>query len=472
MNKTCNSNIVTRFAPSPTGYLHLGGARTALLNWMYSKKYSGKFLLRIENTDQSRSNPEMELAIFEGLNWLGLEWDDTVIYQLDRQTRHLEVANFLLEKNLAYKCFSTKEEIEAYKVTAKNMGESTKFISPWRDQQSAYPSGDYVVRLKVPNAGQTVIKDSVQGKVSWDNGNLDDLVLIRSNGTATYNLAVVVDDFDFNITHIIRGDDHLTNAARQLIIYKALNWNAPIFAHIPLIHGSDGKKLSKRHGAVGLEHYQRTGIKASAMVKYLSQLGWDSGKNDLSTAEDIIQNFMIEKIVKSPAKFDPVKLDDICSKHIRNSDDDLILTEFENFLKFSQLTPLKLSQKKILTASLHFLKPRIKNFLELYDQAQFLIADNKIVIDQNCSEFITKKSLTILKELAARIAELEWGKAPLNDAMKLLAKEQQVNFKEIAQMVRIALVGKLNSPGIFDMILVLGKPEVIRRINDLSDRDR
>ena len=208
------------------------------------------------------------------------------------------------------------------------------------------------------------------------------------------------------------------------------------------------------------------------MVKYLSQLGWDSGKNDLSPAEDIIQNFMIEKIVKSPAKFDPVKLDDICSKHIRNSDDDLILTEFENFLKFSQLTPLKLSQKKILTASLHFLKPRIKNFLELYDQAQFLIADKKIVIDKNCSEFITKKSLSILKELAARIAVLEWGKAPLNDEMKLLAKEKQVNFKEIAQMVRIALVGKLNSPGIFDMMLVLGKPEVIRRVNDLSDRDR
>ena len=310
MEKISNQKkIVTRFAPSPTGYLHIGGARTALFNWMYARKNSGKFLLRIENTDQERSFLKAEKAIFFGLEWLGLNWDDSIIYQNKRKNRHLEIAELLIQKDLAYKCYSTKQEIDDYKKTALKMGKSTKFVSPWRTKRlTRNNSMDYVVRLRVPEKSQTVIEDRVQGIVSWQNDNLDDLILLRSDGTATYNLAAVVDDYDSKVSHIIRGDDHLANTPKQKLIYESLGWDIPLFAHIPLIHGTDGKKLSKRHGAVGLDHYQKMGISAPALKRYLSQLGWDSGNDDLLSIEQLIKDFKIENIVKSPAKFDLVKL--------------------------------------------------------------------------------------------------------------------------------------------------------------------
>ena len=465
MNKNTGLNIVTRFAPSPTGYLHLGGARTALFNWMYSKKYSGKFLLRIENTDRDRSTDNAEKAILTGLKWLGLDWNDEVVYQFERKERHVEIINLLLKKELAYKCYSTKEEIEHFKKKSLKLGKSTKFISPWRNQKiiNSKATEKYVVRLKVPTSGRTVLNDLIQGQVSWNNDNLDDLIILRSDGTATYNLAVVVDDFDFNITHVIRGDDHLTNAARQHLIYNALEWNSPIIAHIPLIHGPDGKKLSKRHGAVGLETYQKEGIKASAMIKYLSHLGWDSGSNDLISIEELVQKFTIEKIIKSPARFDSVKLNDISSKFIRNSTDSEIIKDFDEFLQVKDLNALNITEKNKLMSSLYFLKPRIKNYQDLYDQAQFLIIPNNKKIDENCYSLINKHSLSLLKELTIKLTNVRWYRENLNEILKLLAKQNQVSYKEIAQMVRIAILGKLNSPGIIDMMLVLKRSEVMLR---------
>ena len=464
-------NVVTRFAPSPTGYLHLGGARTALFNWMYARKNSGKFLLRIENTDQTRSDPKAESAIFKGLQWLGLLWDDDVIYQFDRKERHLDIAKLLLQKNFAYKCYSTKNEIAAFKEKALKSGQSTKFISPWRNEQAAYsPSREYVVRLRIPESGKTTIIDRVQGEIVWDNEDLDDLILVRSDGSVTYNLAVVVDDFDSKVTHIIRGDDHLTNAAKQYLIYRALDWDVPNFSHIPLIHGFDGKKLSKRHGAVGLEHYQKQGIIASAMIRYLSQLGWHPGNNDLISIEESIQNFNLGKIVKSPARFDPIKLNDICSKLIRNASNDKIIKEFDVFLKMSGIKTLTQSETNILTFSLPFLKPRIKNFNELYDQASFLMVGKSFKIDTDCLELITKASFSLLRELTNRLNNVIWEREIINETIKLLAKEHQITYKEVAQMVRIAIVGKLSSPGIVDMMLALGKTEIINRFNNLCDK--
>ncbi len=460
--------VVTRFAPSPTGYLHLGGARTALFNWMYSKKYSGKFLLRVENTDQNRSNNKAESAILTGLEWLGLHWDDEVIYQFDRKERHLEIAQSLLERNLAYKCYATKEEIYNFKVNAVQLKKSTKFVSPWRDQQSIKPTTkDYVVRLRVPDFGQTEFRDTVQGIVAWKNQNLDDLILLRSDGTATYNLAVVVDDHDFNITHIIRGDDHLTNAARQYLIYAALDWKVPVFSHIPLIHGSDGKKLSKRHGAIGLDYYQKKGIKASAMINYLAQLGWESGKNDLIPIGEMIEKFEIGRIVRSPARFDPTKLNDICSKLIRSSDEATVIKEFDAFLHVAGIAPLKKDEKAILRSSLPFLKTRATNYKDLYDQAHSLIKRDHFKIEASCFELITSQSLSLLRELTIRLIDATWEREKVNEIIKLFAKEQKVPFKDVAQMVRIALVGKLNAPGIIDMMLALGKSEVIERFDNL-----
>ncbi len=471
MSKNLSLNIVTRFAPSPTGYLHIGGARTALFNWMYSKKYSGKFLLRIEDTDQKRSNEQAEAAILDGLRWLGLDWDDEVVYQTDRMQKHLEIANYLLRKGSAYKCYATKIEIDEFKRDARKKGTSTKFISPWRNKESTDVSiGDFVLRLKSPNSGQTIIQDGVQGKISWNNKDLDDLILVRSDGTPTYNLAVVVDDFDSHVTHIIRGDDHLTNAARQKSIYDALNWNVPHFAHIPLIHGSDGKKLSKRHDAISLESYQKEGVPSAAMNRYLTQLGWDSGSNDLHSIEQLSQRFKIDQIVKSPAKFDRAKLNDICGKLIRNATDTTIMREFDSFIKFCGFQSLSQKEKTILSASLYFLKPRVKNYQELYEQAYFLMKNEEIKIDKACYKLINKETLSLLEDLGDRFSSATWEREEIDHIIKLLIKEYQIEFKMIAQMIRIAIAGKLNSPGIIDMIMVLGKTKVLRRFKNLCKK--
>ncbi|PIE15295.1 MAG: glutamate--tRNA ligase, partial [Rhodobacterales bacterium] len=314
--------VVTRFAPSPTGYLHIGGARTALFNWLFARHHGGQFRLRIEDTDRARSTPEASEAILRGMRWLGLEHDGDVVSQFARAERHAEVAHQMLDSGHAYKCFATQDDIAAFREQARAEGKSTLFISPWRDADPAdHPDAPFVIRLKAPQTGQTVIDDQVQGKVTFQNDQLDDMICLRSDGTPTYMLAVVVDDHDMGVTHVIRGDDHLNNAARQTLVYQAMGWDIPIWAHIPLIHGPDGKKLSKRHGALGVEEYQAMGYPAGAMRNYLARLGWSHGDDEFFSTEQAIEWFDLAGIGKSAARFDFKKLDHLSGQHIAASDD-------------------------------------------------------------------------------------------------------------------------------------------------------
>ncbi len=325
--------VVTRFAPSPTGYLHIGGARTALFNWLFARHSGGRFLLRIEDTDRARSTPEATAAIFEGLRWLGLDWDGEAVSQFERIARHAEVAADMLARGTAYRCWATPEAIEAFREAARAEGRPPLFRSPWRDADPATaPDAPFVVRLKAPRDGETVVEDRVQGRVTWKNETLDDLVLLRSDGTPTYMLAVVVDDHDMGVTHVIRGDDHLTNTARQTLIYRAAGWEVPIFAHIPLIHGADGAKLSKRHGALGIEAYRDMGYPAEAMRNYLARLGWSHGNDEFFTTAQAVEWFDLTHLGKAPARFDFAKLDSISGQHIRAADDAALLAEIESFL--------------------------------------------------------------------------------------------------------------------------------------------
>ncbi|NNK77080.1 MAG: glutamate--tRNA ligase, partial [Litoreibacter sp.] len=309
--------VVTRFAPSPTGYLHIGGARTALFNWLYARGRGGKFLLRIEDTDRERSTPEATAAILDGLSWLGLDWDGDAVSQHAGLARHAEVAGQMLEAGTAYKCFSTQDEITAFREAARAEGRSTLFRSPWRDvAPEDHPDALFVVRVKAPQTGQTVIADAVQGEVTWANDQLDDMVLLRSDGTPTYMLAVVVDDHDMGVTHVIRGDDHLANAARQSLIYTAMGWDLPVFAHIPLIHGPDGKKLSKRHGALGIEEYRALGYTPAGLRNYLARLGWSHGDDEVFSTEQALDWFDLDGIGKAPARLDFKKMDNINGRQI------------------------------------------------------------------------------------------------------------------------------------------------------------
>jgi glutamyl-tRNA synthetase len=327
-------DVVTRFAPSPTGFLHIGGARTALFNWLHARHFGGRFLLRIEDTDRARSTPEATQAILDGLTWLGLGWDGEAVSQASRHERHAEAARAMLDADTAYRCYASQAEIEAFREAAKAAGRPPLFVSPWRDADPATaPDAPFVVRLKTPHKGETAVDDLVQGRIAWRNETLDDLVLLRSDGTPTYMLAVVVDDHDMGITHVIRGDDHLTNAARQTLIYRALGWEVPAFAHIPLIHGPDGAKLSKRHGALGLEAYAEMGFLPEAMRNYLARLGWSHGDDEFFTTEQAVAWFSIDKVGKAPARFDLKRLENLSGQHIRAADDAHLLAELEVYCR-------------------------------------------------------------------------------------------------------------------------------------------
>ena len=468
MNQFKKTDIVTRFAPSPTGYLHIGGARTALFNWIFAKKCKGKFLLRIEDTDKSRLNKDALSAIFDGLKWLGIKWDNEVIYQSKRNKNYQDVISKLLENKLAYKCYSTQNEINNYKKKLLKLGKTTKFISPWREKVNNNKDDQYVVRLKVPEIGKITIQDEVQGEITWNCKDLDDLVLLRSDGSATYNLAAVVDDHDFEITDVIRGDDHLTNTARQKLIYTALDWQIPRFSHIPLIHGLDGKKLSKRHGAVGVNSYIIEGIKSSALVRYLCQLGIDTGNNELKGIDEIIKDFEIKKIVKSPARFDPIKLNDICGKIIRHSCDEEIMNDFNYFIKSSFLPVLTKEQHNKIKVALPFLKIRSKNFNELYQQSEFILINDNIKISKENKKYLNNQNLLIIKNLSNKLKNIKWSKETIIETIKTFSFEKKIDFKDVAKLIRIAIVGTTNSPGIYDMMLVLGKLEIIRRFTILE----
>ena len=463
------SDVVTRFAPSPTGYLHIGGARTALFNWLYARGRGGKFLLRIEDTDRERSTPEATAAILKGLDWLGLDHDGEVISQFDRAPRHAEVALELLAQGKAYKCFSTQEEIQAFREAAQAEKRSTLFRSPWRDADpSTHPDAPYAIRIKAPQDGETVIRDQVQGDVTIRNDQLDDMILLRSDGTPVYMLAVVVDDHDMGVTHVIRGDDHLNNAARQMMIYTAMGWTVPVWAHIPLIHGPDGKKLSKRHGALGVEEYQAMGYPAAGMRNYLARLGWSHGDDEFFTDAQAKEWFDLSGIGKSPARLDFKKLENICGQHLSVADDAALLQELLAYLDVSGSDPLSDTKKTRLAAALPFLKAASKTFPQLIEKAAFALVERPISPDEKAAKSLDDVSRGILKELTPHLQNASWARDDLEAAANQVAEAQGIKFGQLAGPLRAALAGRSVTPSVFDMMLVLGREETIARLTDAT----
>jgi glutamyl-tRNA synthetase len=464
------SSVVTRFAPSPTGYLHIGGARTALFNWLYARGRGGKFLLRIEDTDRERSTPEATAAILKGLAWLGLDHDGEAISQFARAHRHAEVARQLLAEGRAYKCFATQDEIEAFREEARAAGRSTLYRSPWREADPAtHPDGQpYVIRIKAPQEGETVIEDQVQGRVVIRNDQLDDMVLLRGDGTPVYMLAVVVDDHDMGVTHVIRGDDHLNNAARQMMIYHAMGWTVPVWAHIPLIHGPDGKKLSKRHGALGVEEYQALGYPAAGMRNYLTRLGWSHGDDEFFTDAQARDWFDLGGIGKSPARLDFKKLENICGQHIAATEDAALLHELLDFMAATDQPPLPAHKKAMLYAAMPQLKERAKTFFELLEKAEFILADRPIRQDEKAAAHLNDVSRGILKELTPHLQDASWTRGDLEHVLNAFAQTQDMTFGKLAGPMRAALAGRSATPSVFDMLLVLGRDESLARLADAA----
>lgn len=461
--------VVTRFAPSPTGFLHIGGARTALFNWLYARGRGGRFLLRIEDTDRARSTDQATQAILDGMAWLGLDHDGEVISQFERAERHREVALDLLNKGEAYKCFSTQDEIQTFRDTARAEGRSTLFQSPWRDADPAtHPDAPYVIRIKAPRDGATVIADRVQGDVTIRNDQLDDMVLLRSDGSPVYMLAVAVDDHDMGVTHVIRGDDHLNNAARQMLIYTAMGWPLPVYAHIPLIHGPDGKKLSKRHGALGVDEYQKMGYPAAGMRNYLARLGWSHGDDEFFTDAQAQEWFDLSGIGKSPARFDFKKLENLCGQHIAASDDAALLHELQGFLAATGQPALSGPRLSLMETGMYCLKERARTFPELLEKAEFILAERPIRPDEKAAAQLDDVSRSILKELTPHLRNARWSREDLEAAAMQFAESIDVKFGKLAGPLRAALAGRSATPSVFDMMLVLGRDETIARLSDAA----
>jgi glutamyl-tRNA synthetase len=465
------SEIVTRFAPSPTGYLHIGGARTALFNWLFARGRGGKFLLRIEDTDRERSTPEATAAILKGLTWLGLDWDGDVTSQFARKDRHAEVAHQMLARGTAYKCFSTQAEIEAFREAEKARGVSYPiFLSPWRDADPAsYPDAPYVIRMKAPRTGETVIDDKVQGRVVIRNETLDDMIVLRSDGTPVYMLAVVVDDHDMGVTHVIRGDDHLNNAARQQMVYDAMGWAVPVWAHIPLIHGPDGKKLSKRHGAVGLEEYQAMGYPASGMRNYLARLGWAHGDAEFFTDEEAKAWFSLEGIGRAPARLDFKKLENLSGQHIAATPDAALMPEILSFMDAAALPKPSQLQKDGLSRALFSVKERAKTFPELLEKAHFVLTERPIEMDDKAAKSLDPVSRSILSELTPQLQNASWDRDRLESIVAGVAEAHGMGLGKVAGPLRAALAGRAVTPSVFDMMLVLGRDETLARLTDVAD---
>jgi glutamyl-tRNA synthetase len=460
---------VTRFAPSPTGFLHIGGARTALFNWLYARGRGGTFLLRIEDTDRERSTPEATQAILNGLTWLGLDWDGEPISQFARCDRHAEVARDMLAAGHAYKCFATQEEIQAFRDAARAEGRSTLYLSPWRDVAEAdHPDLPFVIRLKAPLEGVTVIRDQVQGDVTIRNDQLDDMILLRSDGTPTYMHAVVVDDHDMGVTHVIRGDDHLNNAARQIQIYHAMGWPEPVWAHIPLIHGPDGKKLSKRHGALGVEEYAAMGYPPAAMRNYLARLGWSHGDDELFSDAEAKEWFDLKGIGKSPARLDFKKLEHVASHHIGAMEDGDLVSEIERFLAATQQPTLSQSQKDGLAAAMYCLKDRAKSIPQLLEKAHFVLTERPLDRDEKSQSALTDVSRGILAELTPQLQNASWTRDTLEATVSEVAERHDLKLGKLAPALRAALAGRPVSPSVFDMMLVIGREETIARLTEAA----
>lgn len=461
-----NAPVVTRFAPSPTGYLHIGGARTALFNWLYARGRGGKFLLRIEDTDRARSTEAATQAIFEGLTWLGLDWDGDAVSQAENAPRHAEVAHQMLAKGHAYKCFSTQEEIEAFREAARAEGRSTLFLSPWRDvPETDHPDAPFVVRLKAPRDGQTVVRDRVQGDVTVRNDQLDDMVLLRSDGTPTYMLAVVVDDHDMGVTHVIRGDDHLNNAARQAQIYAAMGWDEPVWAHIPLIHGADGKKLSKRHGALGVEEYAGMGYPAEALRNYLTRLGWSHGDDEFFDDAQAREWFDLDGIGKAPARLDLKKLENLSGQHLSAMPDADVTAAA---LDFAQRDDRPAPDAVRLAAAVPLVKEASKTLPQLLDRAGFALADRPIVPDEKAAKALDTVSRGILKELTPHLQTASWSRDTLEGIVGAMAEAKGLGLGKLAAPLRAALAGRTATPSVFDMMLVLGQAETLARVQDAA----
>lgn len=454
--------VVTRFAPSPTGYLHLGGARTALFNWLYARHHGGRFLLRIEDTDRARSTQPAIDAILAGLTWLGIDWDGDAVFQFARADRHAEVAHQMVANGHAYRCYMTQEEIAAQREAAQAMKKPLRIRSPWRDRDPAEaPAGQpFVVRLKAPHDGATTIEDRVQGSVTVQNAELDDLILLRSDGTPTYMMAVVVDDHDMGVTHVIRGDDHLNNAFRQLPIYRANDWAEPVYAHIPLIHGTDGAKLSKRHGAVGIEAYRdELGILPEAFDNYLLRLGWGHGDDEIIGREQATEWFDLGGVGKSPSRFDLKKLENLNGHYIRAADDARLAELVAGIGAYPDVD--------LLTRAMPVLKARAANLNELSQGAAFLFAVRPIDMDQAAADLVTGDASRLLAALHAALdAVQQWDQEAIEAAVRQVADGQGVKLGQVAQPLRAALTGRKTSPGIFDVLALLGKEESLGRIAD------
>lgn len=459
--------VVTRFAPSPTGFLHIGGARTALFNWLYAKHFDGEFLLRIEDTDRKRSTPEAIDAILDGLRWLELDWDRDAYFQSQRAERHAAAAHSLLEQGRAYRCYCTPEELAEMREAAKREGRSMRYDGCWRDRDpSEAPEGvDPVIRLKAPLDGETVIDDQVQGPVRVKNSQLDDMILLRSDGTPTYMLSVVVDDHDMGVTHVIRGDDHLTNAARQTQLFLALDWTPPVFGHIPLIHGADGQKLSKRHGALGIDAYQEMGYLPAALRNYLLRLGWSHGDEEIIPTEKAVAWFDLDAVGKSPSRIDFDKLESVNQHYLREADTETLVE-----LLLSRLGTGNDAADTVrarLAAGLSSLTERAKNLNELAEMARFYAqAPSYPLENAKAAKLLNDDGVAYLTDFAAALQPLDgWGEAELEQAARDFVAARDIGLGKLAQPLRAALTGSNESPGIFEVLHILGKEETLTRLS-------
>jgi len=463
-------SIVVRFAPSPTGFLHIGGARTALFNWLFARHHGGKFLLRIEDTDRVRSTPEAVSAIIDGLDWFGLGWDGEIVHQSSRAARHADVARQLLAAGHAYYCYCTAAELETMRERARAEKRSVRYDGTWRDRDpSEAPDGVApAIRLKAPQRGSTTIYDRVQGEVTVANAELDDLIILRADGTPTYNFSVVVDDHDMSITHVIRGDDHLNNAFRQKQIYDALGWTVPEFAHVPLIHGPDGAKLSKRHGALGVDAYRELGYLPEALRNYLLRLGWSHGDDEIISTEQAIEWFDIGAVGRAPARFDFAKLDNLNGHYIRAAEDERLVALIAPRLEKLVGRPLTDIELGRLREAMPELKLRPKTLSELAANARFLVAPRPIRLDDKAAKLLTPEARRLLADLIDRLRAGEWQPERLEDEIRAFADEKGTKLGSVAQPLRAVLTGSLASPGIFVVMKILGREESLGRIADAA----
>ncbi|MES2174716.1 MAG: glutamate--tRNA ligase [Pseudomonadota bacterium] len=467
-----NKPVVTRFAPSPTGFLHIGGARTALFNWLFARHHGGKFLLRIEDTDRARSTDAAVAAIFDGLEWLGLSGDEPAVFQFARTPRHAEVANQLLEAGHAYRCYATPEELTELREQQRAAKQPMRYDGRWRDRapEDAPAGAPFVIRIKAPREGETVIEDAVQGRVVVQNAELDDMILLRSDGTPTYMLAVVVDDHDMGVTHVIRGDDHLNNAFRQLSIIKAMQWEEPIYAHIPLIHGSDGAKLSKRHGALGVDAYRDDmGMLPEAVLNYLLRLGWGHGDEEIISIARAIDLFDIGGVGRSPSRFDIKKLENLNGHYLREADDARLAALVAPRVAARLGKVLSENGLDILTQAMASLKPRAKNLNEIAEGAEFLFKNCPLDFDEKASALLDDSARALLKKTADALQPVQfWTVEAIEDVIRRVAEDAGLGLGKVAQPLRAALTGRTVSPGIFDVLFLLGKEESLERLNDVG----